>query len=72
VTIHDIRAVLSAYLIAAGTTGKQEKELLRRFSYIPREDILTELQVMWEREEVQKFTVDRKYVIWRATEKLNV
>jgi len=68
----DIRAVLSAYLISAGTQGHTEKEIYRRFQYIPREDLITELHVLWEREMVQRFTLDPKRVVWRATEKLNV
>ena len=72
VTIRDIRAVLCAYLIPGGTSGRTQKEIMRRFHHIPREDIITELQVLWEQEMVQRFTLDPKTVVWRATEKLNV
>ena len=68
----DLRAVLSAYLIQAGTLGHTEREIFRRFQYIPKEDLLGELHVLWEREMVQRFTLDPKRIIWRATEKLNV
>jgi hypothetical protein len=68
----DLRAVLSAYLIAAGTQGHTEREIYRRFQHLPKEDLLTELHVLWEREMVQRFTLDPKRVVWRATEKLNV
>lgn len=71
-TAHDVRAVLSAYLISAGTLGHTEREIYRRFQYIPKEDLLTELHVMWEEEMVQRFTLDPKRTVWRATEKLNV
>lgn len=71
-TIADIRAVLSAYLMAAGTAGHTEAEIYRRFRNIPKEDVLTELLVMWEKEMVQRFTLDPKRVVWRATDKLNV
>jgi uncharacterized protein (DUF433 family) len=72
VTIKDIRAVLSAYLIAAGTAGHTEKEIYARFRHLPKEDVITELHVMWELEMVQRFTLDPKRVVWRATDKLNV
>jgi len=72
VTAHDIRAILSAYLISAGTLGHTEREIFRRFQYLAKEDLLTELHVLWEREMVQRFTLDPKRIIWRATEKLNV
>lgn len=70
--IRDVRAVLSAYLIASGTSGHTEKEILRRFQHIPKEDIMIELHVMWEQEKVQRFTLDPKRVIWRATDYLNM
>lgn len=71
-TAHDIRAVLSAYLMSAGTQGHTEREIYKRFQYLPKEDLLTELHVLWEKEMVQRFTLDPKRVVWRATEKLNV
>ena len=71
-TIVDIRAVVSAYLVAAGTAGRTEAEIYRRFRHVPKEDLITELLVMWEREMVQRFTLDPKRVVWRATDKLNV
>lgn len=72
VTIRDVRAVLSAYLIASGTSGHTEKEILRRFQHIPKEDIITELHSLWQEEKVQRFTLDPKRVIWRATDYLNM
>jgi hypothetical protein len=72
VTIRDVRAVLSAYLVASGTAGHTEKEIMRRFQHIPKEDILMELHSMWEQEKVQRFTLDPKRVIWRATDYLNM
>ena len=71
-TAHDIRAVVSAYLLSSGTLGRREGEIFKRFNYLPREDILNELQVLWEQEQVQRFTDEKKKHIWRATEKLNV
>lgn len=71
-TIVDIRALLSAYLMSTGTAGHTQKEIMRRFQNVPREDIITELHVLWEQEKVQRFTLDPKTVIWRATDKLNV
>ncbi len=68
----DIRAVLSAYLLSAGTLGHTEREIFKRFQYIPKDDLLIELHVLWEKEMVQRFTLDPKRTIWRATEKLNV
>lgn len=68
----DIRAVLSAYLMSAGTLGHTEREIFKRFQYIPKDDLLIELHVLWEKEMVQRFTLDPKRTIWRATEKLNV
>jgi hypothetical protein len=71
-TIRDIRAVLSAFLIPSGTAGHTETEIFRRFAHVPKEDLTTELHIMWEEELVQRFTLDPKRVIWRATDKLNV
>ena len=68
----DIRAVLSAYLMSAGTLGHTEREIFKRFQYIPKDDLLIELHALWEKEMVQRFTLDPKRTIWRATEKLNV
>jgi hypothetical protein len=71
VTVIDLRAVLSAYLLSSGTLGRREAELRKRFRHIAWEDVLMELQFLWEKEQVQRFTIDRKH-IWRATDKLNV
>lgn len=70
-TVADIRAVLSAYLMAAGTTGRTESQMVNRFKHIPKEDLITELEVLWELKKVQRFTIDKKRV-WRATVDLNV
>jgi hypothetical protein len=72
VSATDIRAVLSAYLMSAGTLGHTEREIFKRFQYIPKDDLLIELHALWEKEMVQRFTLDPKRTIWRATEKLNV
>jgi hypothetical protein len=69
--ITDLRAVLSAYLLSAGTLGKAENEVLRRLKYVPKEDVLMELENLWAEEKVQRFTLGPKK-IWRATDKLNV
>lgn len=71
-TIVDIRALLAAYLMASGTAGHTQKEIMRRFQHVPRDDIMTELHMMWEQEMVQRFTLDPKTTVWRATDKLNV
>jgi hypothetical protein len=70
-TVIDLHAVLSAFLISAGTLGRREAELRKRFRHLVWEDVLMELQIMWEKEQVQRFTMDKKH-IWRATDKLNV
>jgi hypothetical protein len=72
VKIIDIRPGIASYLMAAGTQGKREAEITHRFKYIPREDVIAELEALWEEEKVQRFTIDPRKTIWRATDKINV
>jgi hypothetical protein len=71
-TITDLMAVLSAYLISGGTLGFRQNQILHRFKYLPKEDVLMALEVLWEEEKVQRFTMPNKTIVWRATEKINV
>jgi len=71
VSVHDIRAIVAAYLLSSGTLGRREAEIRKRFSHIAWEDILNELEFFWSKEQVQRFTLNKKHV-WRATDKLNV
>jgi hypothetical protein len=70
--ITDMQAVLSAYLISGGTTGFRQNQILHRFKYLPKEDVLMALEVLWEEQKVQRFTMPNNTFVWRATEKLNV
>jgi len=70
-TVIDLRDVLKAFLLASGTLGRREAEIRKRFPGVAWDDILMELQIMWERQRVQRFTLDKKH-IWRATEEMNV
>jgi hypothetical protein len=70
--ITDLRAVLSAYLMKAGTMGRRENEIFHRLKYVPKEDVLMELEKLWAEEKVQRFTIDPRKTIWRATDKINV
>lgn len=69
--VTDLPAALAAYLMASGTLGRKEAEIRKRFSHVPRERILLELETLWKMKRVQRFTMDKKY-IWRATEEMNV
>jgi hypothetical protein len=69
--IVDLRPLITSYLMAAGTPGKRESEIFHRFKYVPREDVLAELEALWEQEKVQRFTFDKR-TVWRATDKINV
>ena len=70
-SVIDLPSVLASFLIAAGTLGRREAELRKRFRHIPWDDIEMELQILWKKQQVQRFTLDKKH-IWRATEQLNV
>jgi hypothetical protein len=72
VRFNNFKGQLISFLIAAGTQGKREAEITHRFKYLPKEDVIMELEELWEEEKVQRFTIDPKRTIWRATDKINV
>ena len=68
----EMTAMLKSYLFMAGTQGKKQSEIFHRFKYLPREDILLELNALWAEEKVQRFTTKPNVFVWRATDKFNV
>lgn len=69
---HEFRELLSIYLMSNGTVGWREMDILRKFQYISKEEIMMELEALWAEEKVQRFTLGPKHVVWRATDKINV
>lgn len=67
----DVHDSVCAFLLTAGTLGKQEKDIYRRFDHVPRETILVELEALWAEGMVQRFTLGPKSTVWRATDKMN-
>jgi hypothetical protein len=67
----DVHDSICAYLLTAGTIGKQQPEIFKRFRHIPRETVLIELEALWAEGKVQRFTLGPKEIIWRATEDMN-
>jgi len=68
---HEFRDILCAYLMSNGTAGWRQIDIYDRFRHIPKEEIMLELEALWAEEKVQRFTVDPKTVVWRATDKMN-
>jgi len=70
---HDeLSQVLRLYLMSAGITGKKQNEIFRRFQHRPHLEILAELEALWAEHKLQRFTIDKKTVVWRATDLANV
>lgn len=67
----ELTPMIKAFLFEAGTQGRRQREIFKRFQYVPQEELLTELQALWSEERVQRFTVGKTHV-WRATDKFNV
>lgn len=67
----DVHDSVCAFLLTAGTLGKREQDIYRRFDHVPRETILVELEALWAEGLVQRFTLGPKLTVWRATEKMN-
>jgi hypothetical protein len=70
--VTELTGMLRAYLFTASTQGKKQMEIFKRFQYIPREQILNELNALWAEERVQRFTIKPNVYVWRATDKFNV
>jgi hypothetical protein len=68
----ELTPVLKAYLLEAGTQGRKQSEIFKRLQYIPREDVLSELNALWAEEKVQRFTLKPNLFVWRATDNFNV
>lgn len=66
----ELQTVVTAFLLSAGTLGKKEQEIFRRFKAIPKEEVLRVLENLWREKKVQRFTLG-KIQVWRATEALN-
>jgi len=67
----ELTPMIRAFLFEAGTQGRTQREIFKRFQYIPQEELLTELHALWSEERVQRFSVKKTFV-WRATDKFNV
>jgi hypothetical protein len=63
--------VLRSFLLTAGILGKREGEIVKRFHYRPKTEVLMELEALWAEHKAQRFTVG-KHIIWRATDLANV
>lgn len=75
----ELTILLRSYLFEAGTQGRKQSEIFHRFKYLPREDVLSELNALWAEEKVQRFTLKQPpragapgVIVWRATENFNV
>lgn len=67
--------LLKQYLLEAGTVGRKQGEITKKFNRVLAEEIIMELEALWAEELIQRFTAPThgpKVVIWRATDKLNV
>lgn len=67
--------LLKRYLLEAGTIGRKQGEITKRFNNILPDEVIMELEALWAEEKVQRFTTPThgpKTIIWRATEALNV
>jgi len=66
---------LRLYLLEAGTTGRKQGEITKKFARTPPEEVIMQLETWWAQELVQRFTTPThgpKVVVWRATDELNV
>lgn len=75
----ELTVLLKSYLFQAGTQGRKQSEIFHRLKYLPREDVLSELNALWAEEKVQRFTLKhpvragaQAVIVWRATDNFNV
>ena len=72
----ELTGMMRAYLFEAGTQGRKESDIYKRFRVIAREEVLLELNALWAEEKVQRFTTSKTSAnpvrVWRATDKFNV
>lgn len=67
--------LLKRFLLEAGTVGRKQGEITKKFANVLPDEVIMELEALWAEEKVQRFTTPThgpKLVIWRATESLNV
>ena len=64
--------VLRLYLMSAGVVGKKESEIIKRFKHRPQLEVIAELEALWADHKAQRFTIDSKTRVWRATDLANV
>lgn len=73
--VSELTGMIKSYLLEAGTQGHLQSEIYKRFQYLPREDVLQELNALWAEEKVQRFTTNKAKanptIVWRATDKFN-
>ena len=71
----ELTGMMKAYLFEAGTQGRTESDIYKRFRFIAREEVLLELNALWAEEKVQRFTTNKARanptIVWRATDKFN-